>query len=116
MLTWDELTRLATLLHGIPVLGCRPGSPAARAGVKYGDILTMVNDVPTPDWTAYVEARARDRGQMRIELFRAGETLVIECALTPAEPVDPAELLEELLDSGVLPRHGGTSRPAPEPS
>ena len=50
MLTWDEVARLATLLHGIPVLGYRPGSPAARAGVKYGDILTMVNNVPTPDW------------------------------------------------------------------
>lgn len=116
MLTWDEVARLATLLHGIPVLGYRPGSPAARAGVKYGDILTMVNNVPTPDWTAYIEARARDRGQMRIELFRAGETLVVECALTPAEPVEPAELLEELIDSGALPRLRGTSRSDPEPS
>jgi len=57
MLKWEDVTRLANRLNGVPVLGCRPGSPAAVAGVRYGDILMAVNDVPTPDWAAYIEAR-----------------------------------------------------------
>jgi S1-C subfamily serine protease len=117
MLKWDDVTRLAARLHGIPVLGCRPGSPAARAGVQYGDVLMMVNDLPTPDWTAYLEARARGQGQMRVELFRAGETLVLEFALsTPGEPVDTAGLLDELIEGGTMAMLGSTPRPDPEPS
>jgi S1-C subfamily serine protease len=104
-------------LNGIPVLGCRPGSPAACAGVQYGDILTAVNHVPTPDWGAYIEARARARGQMRVELFRAGETLVIEFELpTQAEPVDPATLLDEMIERNVRSMITSPPRHDPEPS
>ncbi len=85
MLKWEDVTRLATRLNGVPVLGCRPGSPAAVAGVQYGDILMAVNDMPTPDWTAYVEARARNRGCMRVEVFRGGATLVFELVLAMDE-------------------------------
>ena len=117
MLKWDDVTRLAARLNGIPVLGCRPGSPAARAGVQYGDVMTKVNDLPTPDWSAYLEARARGHGRMRVELFRAGETLVFEFELptqAQAEPVDPAALLEELIDSDVMVMLSGTPRRDPE--
>jgi S1-C subfamily serine protease len=117
MLKWDDVTRLAARLNGIPVLGCRPGSPAARAGVQYGDILTMVNDVPTPDWSAYIDARAQGHDRMRVELVRAGETLVLELALpTHPEPVDPAGLLEELIEHGAMLMRGSTPRPDSEPS
>jgi S1-C subfamily serine protease len=118
MLKWEEVQRIAVRLNGIPVLGCRPGSPAARAGIQYGDILTSVNSVPTPDWAAYIEARALSRGEMRVELFRAGEHLVFELAL-PAqhEPIDAAGLLEELMENGVAAMiAGGGARPDPEPS
>jgi S1-C subfamily serine protease len=117
MLKWEEVQRLAARLNGIPVLGCRPGSPAARAGVQYGDVLTTVNHIPTPDWGAYVEARAQSRGEMRVELFRAGETLVFELALPgTTEPIDPAGLLEELVESGVAAMLASTPAPEPEPS
>jgi S1-C subfamily serine protease len=117
MLKWEEVQRIAARLNGIPVLGCRPGSPAARAGIQYGDVLITVNNMPTPDWGAYIEARGLARGEMRVELFRAGETLVFELALpTSAEPVDPAGLLEDLIESGVGAMIGGGSRPDPEPS
>lgn len=116
MLKWEDVTRLATRLNGVPVLGCRPGSPAALAGVRYGDILISVNNVPTPDWAAYVEARALGRGQMRVEVFRAGETLVLELALpTVTEQVDQLALLQELMESGVVPLSGEPRRD-PEPS
>ena len=117
MLKWEDVTRLASCLNGVPVLGCRPDGPAARAGVQYGDILMSVNHVPTPDWAAYVEARALDRSQMRVEVFRAGEMLVFELALPAStEPVDPVVLLEELIEGGVMPLPSGGPRREPEPS
>ena len=117
MLKWEEVQRIAARLNGIPVLGCRPGSPAARAGIQYGDVLITVNNLPTPDWGAYIEARALARGQMRVELFRAGENLVFELALpTLTEPIDAAGLLEELIESNLAALITSGSRPDPEPS
>jgi S1-C subfamily serine protease len=117
MLKWEDVTRLATRLNGVPVLGCRPGSPAAVAGVRYGDILMSVNGMPTPDWVAYIEARGRNRSQMRIEVFRGGETLVFELDLAgPTEPIDPGQLLSELIAGGVMPLPSGPQRRESEPS
>jgi S1-C subfamily serine protease len=117
MLKWEDVTRLATRLNGVPVLGCRPDSPAARAGVRYGDIVTAVNDMPTPDWASFIEARKLGRGRMRVELFRAGQTLVFEFALSaPGAPVDPAALLRDLIEEGVMPRSSGPPPREPEPS
>jgi hypothetical protein len=73
--------------------------------------------MPTPDWGAYVEARKLARGEMRVELFRAGETLVFQLSLpSSGEPIDPAGLLEELAESGVAAMITSSSRPDPEPS
>lgn len=117
LLKWDDVTRMASRLKGVPVLGCRPNSPAARAGVRYGDILVAVNGMPTPDWGAYVEARALVRGHMQVELFRAGETMVLEFALPMQnEPVDAATLLDELIEQGLMPLTGSGDRRDPEPS
>jgi S1-C subfamily serine protease len=117
MLKWEEVQRIATRLNGIPVLGCRPGSPAALAGIQYGDVLITVNNMPTSSWSAYIEARALARGEMRIELFRAGETLVFQLSLpTSGEPIDAAGLLEELVESGVAAMIASGSRSDPEPS
>jgi S1-C subfamily serine protease len=117
MLKWEDVTRLAIRLNGVPVLGCRPGSPAALAGVQYGDILMSVNHVPTPDWASFIEARALDRNHMRVEVFRGGENLVFELALpTPTEQVDPISLLEELIQGRAMPMPSSTPRPRQEPS
>ncbi len=95
MLSSEQLTKLATALGGLPVLGCRPGSPAARAGVRYGDVLLAVNGIKTPDWAAYVEARQARRGDMKIEIFRGGEELTVEMALEQLAP-DPQGWLDYL--------------------
>ena len=117
MLKWEDVTRLATRLNGVPVLGCRPGSPAAVAGVQYGDILMAVNDVPTPDWAAYLEARALRHGHMRIEVFRGGQTLIFELVLAaPSEPIDPMQLLQDMIESGGIPLPSGAPRRDTEPS
>src|SRR5664279_628388 len=69
----EQITKLAIALGGLPVLGCRPGSPAARAGIRYGDVLLAVNGVPTPDWKTYVQARAIRERETEIAIFRAGD-------------------------------------------
>ena len=43
MIAKRTLFELAKTLDGLPVLGCLAGSPAALAGVRYGDILLSVN-------------------------------------------------------------------------
>jgi S1-C subfamily serine protease len=80
MLAPEQITKLAIALGGLPVLGCRPGSPAARAGIRYGDVLLAVNGVPTPDWTTYVQARAIRR-ETEIAIFRAGDELTVKLVL-----------------------------------
>jgi S1-C subfamily serine protease len=81
-----NLCRLASALGGLPVLGCPPDSPAARAGVVYGDILLTVNGRPTPDWSAFAEARSLDSSSMEIELFRNGRELTLVIPLRAVAP------------------------------
>jgi len=96
MLSSEQLTKLATALGGLPVLGCRPGSPAERAGVRYGDVLLTVNGMPVPDWHAYIEARAKRQQAMEIAIFRGGEEIVIELSLDGA--ISPEQWLETFTD------------------
>ncbi|HEY6033301.1 MAG TPA: PDZ domain-containing protein [Kofleriaceae bacterium] len=97
----EQLTKLATALGGLPVLGCRPGSPAARAGIRYGDVLLSVNGMPTPDWNAYVEARHARARAMKVAIFRAGEELEIELVFDAA-PADSASWLDYLTGADEL--------------
>ena len=107
----DDLTRLAVKLGGLPVLGCRPGSPAARAGIRYGDIVLAVNGQPTPDWGTFLTARAAERGEMTVEIFRSGQHVVHRLTFDRTEPVDPLALLEELAEARLLgPRDEGRAR------
>jgi C-terminal processing protease CtpA/Prc len=70
-----NLTALAQTLGGLPVYGCLPGSPADRAGVRYGDVLLSVDGEATPTWDAYVSARQRSGPSIRVRLFRDGVEL-----------------------------------------
>ncbi|MBX3156423.1 MAG: hypothetical protein KF773_10525 [Deltaproteobacteria bacterium] len=83
MLSSEQLTRLAAALGGLPILGTRPGSPAARVGIRYGDVLLAVNGIATPDWGAFVEARGARIGGMEVDIFRGGVELKLEVAFDP---------------------------------
>ena len=99
MISADVLAKLAGRLGGLPVLGCRPNSPAALAGIRYGDILLSVNGQPTPDWASYIEARGQSAGVMVVEVFRGGEVVTERLVLRErTEPIDAAALLEELVE------------------
>ena len=84
----NELAKRAAELGGLPVLVCRPGSPAELAGVRYGDILLGVNGIKTPDWASYIAARGKNTQRMQLELFRDGETVTVEIELGGATPFE----------------------------
>jgi predicted metalloprotease with PDZ domain len=93
-----SLFALAKALEGLPVLGALEGTPAARAGVRYGDILLSVNGVRTRSVSDYVEAKARRLDGMDIVVFRSGEERL--AALTydaSPRPIDTAAILAELV-------------------
>jgi len=89
-------------MGGLAILGCLPGSPAAEAGLRYGDILLEVNGEPTPDWAAYV-ALSRTRPSMSVRVFRAGAELRFELPLREeTEAPTAAAVFQRVLKSGAL--------------
>jgi S1-C subfamily serine protease len=96
-----ELSRLAAALGGLPVLGCLDGSPAAEAGVRYGDVLLAIDGTPTASWDDYLLARGRCNGRFVARLFREGEELEIAVELRPTART-PLEALGELVARRVL--------------
>lgn len=106
MLDRNELHKLASVLGGLPVLGCRPGSPAQQAGVRYGDIVMSVNGIRTPDWQAFMTARNACKTNMLVEVFRDGAHITFDVSLDPnatAASVDMPALLAELIADHVVP-------------
>ncbi len=108
MIARDTLFALAKTLEGIPVLGALNGTPAARAGIGYGDILISVNGMRTRTVMEYVEAKALRSDGMDIVVFRAGaeklERLTYDAS--PA-PIDPETILSELVHLRIAPEGSG---------
>jgi len=77
MMPRKQLEEIAAAVEGVPVWGCLPGSTAADAGVRYGDIVLSVNGMRTQSIEDYLEARALRGDGMDIVLFRAGEELTL---------------------------------------
>lgn len=96
MLTRSALVNLAQALGGLPVYGCLPGSPAERAGVRYGDILLSVDGFATPTWEAYVEARERSGASILLRLFREGTEFEVAVPLDRSAAYDPVALASGL--------------------
>ncbi len=109
MLSRTDLSRLATVLGGIPVLGCLDGSPAAEAGIRYGDILLAIDGVATSTWDDFIEVRGRCRDRMLARIFRDGVEREIDIELRPSNKT-PMTLLGELQQHGITPITGSGRR------
>lgn len=99
------LSRLAFTLSGLPVYGCLPGSPAERAGVRYGDVLLSVDGHATPSWDAYLAARQVSGSSLVLRLFRDGRELEVEVPLQGGSRLDSSTLAATL---GMLGRSPST--------
>jgi len=114
MIAKSTLFELARALDGLAVLGCLQGTPAALAGVRYGDILLSVNGKKTRTMSDYVEAKALRADGMNIVVFRAGEETPLEFDYHPNAPrPDSASLIAELMSmrplGGEIEGEGGGS-------
>jgi S1-C subfamily serine protease len=111
MMSRRQLEEIAETVQGIPVWGCLPGSTAAEAGVRYGDIVLSVNGMRTPTIDDYLEARKLRSDGYDLVLFRAGEELAIFVAFRP--PADPIAALALQLAEGRYVPTGDSTVPPP---
>lgn len=98
MMSRKQLEEIANTVRGVPVWGCLPGSTAAEAGVRYGDIVLSVNGMPTPGIEEYLEARKLRTDGYQLVLFRAGSELSVWVPFRP--PSDPMEALAMQIADG----------------
>lgn len=91
MMSRRQLEEIAEAVRGVPVWGCLPGSTAAQAGVRYGDIVLSVNGMDTPTIVEYLAARKLRQDGFVLRLFRAGEELTVFVPFRP--PSDPMAAL-----------------------
>jgi len=102
-----ELSRLALALGGLPVLGCLPGSPTARAGIRYGDVLLAIDGKRTATWDDFLEARGACGSAFTARIFRDGAEFNVHIQLRPTPASSPMQLLDELIAMRIIDDGGG---------
>ena len=70
--------------HGIRVSQAVPGTPAVKAGVKVGDVITAVNDEPIYDADGFVLTVGREpvESSVKLSVLRGDRPRVIEAKLS----------------------------------
>lgn len=99
----ETVERLARTLEGVPILGVLPGSPAALAGIRYGDIVLEVNGQRVTNLVEYMEAKSSRDSGMDVLVFRSGEERTERLTYDPArEPMSSAEVLQQLIEARIV--------------
>jgi S1-C subfamily serine protease len=98
MMQRKQLEEIAATVKGVPVWGCLPGSTAAEAGVRYGDIVLAVNGVPSPSIVEYLEGRRLRTDGFELLLFRDGMEFTVFVPFRP--PSDSMAALAEQIADG----------------
>ena len=102
MMQRKQLEEIAATVKGVPVWGCLPGSTAAEAGVRYGDIVLAVNGVPTPSIVEYLEGRKLRTDGFELRRSRVDYADVVAGVMTRAAHASadtPARWLSEIVSS-----------------
>ena len=81
MMRPQELQAIATALGGLPIWGVLPHSAAARAGVRYGDIVLRVNGFETRTMCEFIVAHESNPERLVLDLFRDGKLLKVQVLL-----------------------------------
>jgi len=90
MLNLADLSRLATVLGGLPIPGCAVDSPAARAGLRYGDVLLARGGFATASWAEFF---ALGQCAATVRVWRRGVEFDVTLEL-PAHARCPRDLLD----------------------
>lgn len=115
MMPRKQLEEIAAAVQGVPVWGCLPGSTAAEAGVRYGDIVLAVNGIPTPSIVEYLEGRKLRSDGFELRIFRDGAELSFFVPFrTPTEPM--AALAAQIADGRYVTPDSGAPSTKPLPS
>ena len=115
MIPRKQLEEIAATVQGVPVWGCLPGSTAAEAGVRYGDIVLAVNGIPTPTIIEYLEGRKLRTDGFDLRIFRDGiELNVFVPFRAPAEPM--AALAAQIADGRYVSSGDDSTPPKSLPS
>lgn len=99
MKTRAEILALANAEGGIPIWGCLPGSPASRAGIRYGDILLSVDGQEVSSVSEYLALREAASGEITLVVRRDAEllTFVLAVPITEFDQRSFAEKAEQAL-------------------
>lgn len=76
--TASTIEKMAKIYGGMPLIAALPDSPAARAGLCWGDIVLSVNGVATPDADAFLKARGIREGGALVRFVREGKEREVE--------------------------------------
>jgi S1-C subfamily serine protease len=97
MIPKRQIFALAKGLEGVPVLGALAGSAAARAGLRYGDVLLSVNGMRTRNVAEYIEAKSLRADGMTVVVFRGDGESSHELTYESRSPTDVTKILAELV-------------------
>jgi S1-C subfamily serine protease len=96
------LEELAVALEGIAILGVLPRSPAALAGVRFGDVLLEMNGARVRSWADYVRATSERRDGMEAVVFRGGASIRLKLDThASSAPPDYLAVVIEMASNGL---------------
>jgi CubicO group peptidase (beta-lactamase class C family) len=90
---------------GVRIIGLRDNAPAAKAGIKPGDLITDIDGAPVKGLKIdriIGKLRGAANSQVRLKLSRAGLDDPVELAITRAIIYVPAVELQVRIDAGKL--------------
>ena len=86
-----------TKFEGVRIQFCLADSPAARAGVRKGDRLLIVNGMRIENLLDFAEARERQKGRITLTVLRGNRVvdLTFDFEATPSKARSASEPLTE---------------------
>jgi S1-C subfamily serine protease len=102
MIPRKQLEEIAAVVQGIPVWGCSKGSPSEDAGVRYGDIVLVVNGMRTTSIDDYLAARKLRTDGVELELLRDGKEITLYLVFRAASTTSIDELAEKVVEGRFL--------------